>query len=155
MLVGKCWLTMVFNCFWLNNCILLLLRHLHERLSIFFMYMWISVMFNVWHQMAPCTLLVTVGLFRWVCLLNLLMCLVLPSPLAPSILSLPPTRTRVCIPNPLWLVCSWWEAEVAGNNASCGRKDGCCGVRSSVALEEWLWDGSDQCLASWRCLGPN
>ena len=42
--------------------------------------------------------LVTVRLFRWVCLLNLLVCLVLPPPLAPFILSLPPSRTRVWIP---------------------------------------------------------
>ena len=42
--------------------------------------------------------LVTVGLFRGVCRLNLLVCLVLPPTLAPSILSLPPTRTRVWIP---------------------------------------------------------
>jgi len=42
--------------------------------------------------------LVIVWLFRWVCLLNLLVCLVLPPPLARSILSLPPTRTRVWIP---------------------------------------------------------
>ena len=33
--------------------------------------------------------LVIVKLFSWVCLLNLLVCLVLPLPLAPSILSLP------------------------------------------------------------------
>ena len=35
-----------------------------------------------------------------------LSCLVLPPPLAAFILSLPPTQTRVCIPTPLWLVCS-------------------------------------------------
>ena len=65
--------------------------------------------------------LVTVGLFRWVCLLNLIVCLVLPPPLAPSLLSLPPTQTRVCIPTTLWLVCSWWEAGVACVKSSNGR----------------------------------
>ena len=76
------------------------------------------------------------------------------TPLAPSILSLHPTRTRVCIPTPLWLVCSWWEAGVA---CVCGKKRWLlwCEEQWWLALGEWLWDASDHCLASWRCRWPN
>ena len=76
--------------------------------------------------------LMIVGLFWWVCLLNLLVCIVLPPPLASSLLSLPPTRTRVCIPTPLWLVCSWWEAGVA---CYCGKKK----KRRLLWCEEQWW----------------
>ena len=105
--------------------------------------------------------LVIIGLFRWVFLLNLVVCLVLPPPLAPSLLSLPPTWNRVWIPfllifassisNPypnqglylpamtgVQLVRGWgslwlWKKK---------RRLVWCEEQWWLALGEWLWDSN-------------
>jgi len=120
--------------------------------------------------------LVIVGLFRWVCLLNLLVCLVLPPRLTPSLLSLPPTQTRVCIPFLLIFASSistpYPNQGLYPHPAMTGvqlvivvwgslwlekkkRRLLWCEEQWWLALVEWLWDASDHCLASWRCRGPN
>ena len=66
--------------------------------------------------------LVIVGLFRWVC----------PASTSGTLYTfITPYLNQGLNPHQLWLVCSWWEAGVADNNAACGRKDGGWGVRSS------------------------